>query len=53
MIGPGTGIGPFISFIEMRAKQWMKNIGKPEDTVLFFGSCCKENEFYYEDFLEK
>ena len=46
MIGTGTGIAPFMSFIQERYYQ--KANGK---NWLFFGECNKDNDFYYEDYL--
>nr|XP_033777494.1 NADPH--cytochrome P450 reductase isoform X2 [Geotrypetes seraphini] len=47
MIGPGTGIAPFVGFIQERA--WLKQQGKEVgETVLYYG-CRHENE----DFLYK
>ncbi|XP_074017030.1 NADPH--cytochrome P450 reductase isoform X3 [Numenius arquata] len=44
MIGPGTGIAPFIGFIQERA--WLKQQGKEVgDTVLYYG-CRREREDY-------
>lgn len=47
MIGPGTGIAPFISFLQHR--HICKASGK---NWLFFGERQKEHDFYYEDFLD-
>ncbi|OXB64731.1 hypothetical protein ASZ78_016258 [Callipepla squamata] len=44
MIGPGTGIAPFIGFIQERA--WLKEQGKEVgETVLYYG-CRREREDY-------
>jgi sulfite reductase alpha subunit-like flavoprotein len=51
MIGPGTGISPFISFIKMRALNEKSLVAK--NTVLFFGACYQEKEFYFKDLLER
>nr|XP_056721238.1 NADPH--cytochrome P450 reductase [Euleptes europaea] len=52
MIGPGTGIAPFIGFIQERG--WLKQQGKEVgETVLYYG-CRHENEDYlYKDELAK
>jgi sulfite reductase alpha subunit-like flavoprotein len=47
MIGPGTGVSSFIGYIEYRKTIWGDNIIDPVNTILFFGSCYKEKEFYY------
>lgn len=44
MIGPGTGIAPFVGFVQERA--WLKQQGKDVgETVLYYG-CRHENEDY-------
>lgn len=43
MIGPGTGIAPFVGFMQARAKQ------QAQKNWLFFGECYKDKDFYYED----
>ncbi|MGG1400730.1 sulfite reductase subunit alpha [Bacillus salipaludis] len=48
MVGPGTGIAPFRSFIEERAVK--KASGK---TWLFFGDQHAASDFLYQDELEK
>ncbi|MBI0579129.1 sulfite reductase subunit alpha [Neobacillus cucumis] len=48
MVGPGTGIAPFRSFIEERAVN--KATGK---TWLFFGDQHAASDFLYQDELEK
>ncbi|KAH3792176.1 hypothetical protein DPMN_145667 [Dreissena polymorpha] len=42
MIGPGTGIAPFRSFIEERA------VNKKGASTLFFGCRSSSNDFYFE-----
>ncbi len=44
MIGPGTGVAPFLSFIQER--KCLKSNGK---NWLFFGAQTKKNDFIYED----
>ena len=44
MIGPGTGLAPFISFLQER--DFLKSSGK---NWLFFGAQTKNNDFIYED----
>ncbi|MCB1181307.1 MAG: sulfite reductase [Chlamydiia bacterium] len=46
MIGPGTGIAPFIGFLQERIKRtpFQKN-------WLFFGERHKDKNFYYKDYL--
>lgn len=48
MIGPGTGIAPFRSFIEERYFRKAKG-----ENWLFFGDRTKKNDFLYEDELLK
>ncbi|XP_066508283.1 NADPH--cytochrome P450 reductase-like isoform X1 [Hoplias malabaricus] len=51
MIGPGTGIAPFIGFIQERA--WLKQQGKEVgETVLYFGCRHKSEDFLYQEELE-
>lgn len=53
MVGPGTGIAPFMSYIENRNKTWNnnnKNIEKT-NTILFFGSCYEKKEYYFKEYL--
>ena len=44
MIGPGTGVAPFLSFIQER--KYLKSNGK---NWLFFGAQTKKNDFIYKD----
>ena len=44
MIGPGTGLAPFISFLQERC--YLKSSGK---NWLFFGAQTKINDFIYQD----
>ncbi len=44
MIGPGTGVAPFLSFIQER--KYLESDGK---NWLFFGAQTKKNDFIYKD----
>ena len=44
MIGPGTGVAPFLSFIQER--KYLKSYGK---NWLFFGAQTKKSDFIYKD----
>jgi NADPH-dependent sulfite reductase flavoprotein alpha-component len=46
MIGPGTGIAPFIGFLEERRAR-----GHRAPNWLFFGAQCQATDFYYEQEL--
>ena len=48
MVGPGTGLAPFLSYLEYRSTQTENTI----PSVLFFGSCYRDKEFYHREFLE-
>lgn len=52
MIGPGTGLAPFIGFIQDRAFQVKagKNVGK---NILYFGCRKASEDFIYEDALKQ
>ncbi|KAA0701679.1 NADPH--cytochrome P450 reductase [Triplophysa tibetana] len=52
MIGPGTGIAPFMGFIQERAwlKEQAKDVG---ETVLFYGCRYKKEDFIYQEELEE
>ena len=57
MVGPGTGVAPFLGFLEKRSHAIKtQELKKPCDSWLFFG-CRSQREFIYEkelkDFHEK
>ncbi|XP_043859610.1 NADPH--cytochrome P450 reductase [Dromiciops gliroides] len=50
MIGPGTGIAPFVGFIQERA--WLKEQGKEVgETVLYYGCRRSEEDYLYREEL--
>ncbi|XP_064208443.1 NADPH--cytochrome P450 reductase isoform X1 [Anguilla rostrata] len=52
MIGPGTGIAPFMGFIQERS--WLKEQGKEVgETVLYYGCRHKGEDFLYQEELEE
>uniref|UniRef100_A0A671S2F9 NADPH--cytochrome P450 reductase n=1 Tax=Sinocyclocheilus anshuiensis TaxID=1608454 RepID=A0A671S2F9_9TELE len=52
MTGPGTGIAPFVGFIQERA--WQKEQGKDVgETILYFGCRHKNEDFLYQQELEE
>ncbi|XP_031427484.1 NADPH--cytochrome P450 reductase isoform X2 [Clupea harengus] len=52
MIGPGTGIAPFMGFLQERA--WQKEQGKDVgETVLYYGCRYRNEDFLYQEELEE
>uniref|UniRef100_A0A671MBQ3 NADPH--hemoprotein reductase n=1 Tax=Sinocyclocheilus anshuiensis TaxID=1608454 RepID=A0A671MBQ3_9TELE len=52
MVGPGTGIAPFMGFVQERG--WLKEQGKDVgDTVLYYGCRYKKEDFLYQEELEE
>lgn len=52
MIGPGTGIAPFIGFIQERA--WLKQQGKEVgETVLYYGCRHEHEDYLYREELAR
>ncbi|MBN3271198.1 NCPR reductase, partial [Polyodon spathula] len=52
MIGPGTGVAPFMGFIQERA--WLKQQGKEVgETVLYYGCRHRNEDFLYQEELEQ
>lgn len=52
MVGPGTGIAPFMGFIQERG--WLKEQGKDVgETVLYYGCRYKNEDFLYREELEE
>ncbi|XP_031429871.1 P450 (cytochrome) oxidoreductase b isoform X2 [Clupea harengus] len=52
MIGPGTGIAPFMGFIQERG--WLKEQGKEVgETVLYYGCRHKNEDYLYQEELEE
>ncbi|XP_028937525.1 NADPH--cytochrome P450 reductase isoform X1 [Ornithorhynchus anatinus] len=50
MIGPGTGIAPFVGFIQERA--WLRRQGKEVgDTVLYYGCRRADEDYLYREEL--
>ncbi|MFJ6443463.1 molybdopterin-dependent oxidoreductase [Streptomyces sp. NPDC091649] len=47
MIGPGTGVAPFLGFLEER-----RALGHPGANWLFFGEQHRATDFYYRDELD-
>ncbi|XP_078535757.1 NADPH--cytochrome P450 reductase isoform X2 [Lissotriton helveticus] len=52
MIGPGTGIAPFVGFIQERS--WLKEQGKEVgDTVLYYGCRHANEDYLYKEELKR
>ncbi|XP_056905446.1 P450 (cytochrome) oxidoreductase b isoform X2 [Takifugu flavidus] len=52
MVGPGTGIAPFVGFIQERG--WLKEQGKEVgETVMYFGCRHKNEDYLYQEELEE
>ncbi|XP_063154353.1 NADPH--cytochrome P450 reductase isoform X2 [Candoia aspera] len=52
MVGPGTGIAPFIGFIQERG--WLKQQGKDVgETVLYYGCRHEKEDYIYREELAK
>ncbi|XP_066431222.1 NADPH--cytochrome P450 reductase isoform X2 [Eleutherodactylus coqui] len=52
MIGPGTGIAPFVGFIQER--EWLKQQGKDVgETVLYYGCRHEHEDYLYKEELTK
>ncbi|MFF5899845.1 molybdopterin-dependent oxidoreductase [Streptomyces argenteolus] len=47
MVGPGTGVAPFVGFLDER-----RALGHPAANWLFFGEQRKDTDFYYRDELD-
>jgi sulfite reductase (NADPH) flavoprotein alpha-component len=45
MVGPGTGIAPFVAFMQEREQSPLA-----KRNWLFFGECHQASDFYYEDY---
>jgi cytochrome P450 / NADPH-cytochrome P450 reductase len=53
MVGPGTGIAPFMGFLEERKELMKKQEVKLGEAHLFFGCRNKDQDFLYQDRLTK
>ncbi|CAL9697926.1 unnamed protein product [Knipowitschia caucasica] len=53
MIGPGTGVAPFIGFLQQREKQRQENLAMAfGETWLYFGCRHKDKDFLFREELE-
>ncbi|KAK7879385.1 hypothetical protein WMY93_030721 [Mugilogobius chulae] len=53
MVGPGTGVAPFIGFLQQREKQRQENPGMAfGETWLYFGCRHKDKDFLFREELE-
>ena len=52
MVGPGTGIVPFIGFLEERRDKAEKSGQKYGEAHLYFGCRRQESDFIFKDFLQ-
>uniref|UniRef100_V9KHA8 Methionine synthase reductase n=1 Tax=Callorhinchus milii TaxID=7868 RepID=V9KHA8_CALMI len=54
MVGPGTGLAPFIGFLQHRQKQREQNPdGSFGETWLFFGCCHQDRDYLFRDDLNE
>ncbi|XP_064159149.1 NADPH--cytochrome P450 reductase-like isoform X1 [Anguilla rostrata] len=52
MIGPGTGIAPFMGFIQEQA--WLREQGREVgETILYYGCRHRDEDFLYQEELEE
>nr|CCC53435.1 putative p450 reductase [Trypanosoma vivax Y486] len=52
MIGPGTGVAPFIGFLHRR-RAWLQKGNKLGKAMLFFGCRRREEDHIYADFMRE
>ncbi|XP_078492531.1 methionine synthase reductase-like [Ciona intestinalis] len=53
MIGPGTGVAPFIGFLQQRQERLATDTEAPGCAWLFYGCRHKERDFLFQDELDK